>query len=119
MMKKYQTDPDKRFLPDYAKVSDYGRIPCVLAIREGYIRNPDVEKLKGLEHVPIFRTRMPPSIHGNYVKLKAFLLSLFNGKKILVEDMQREYTAKRKNFHGWLESENISMIRFKIKASKG
>jgi len=21
MMKKYQTDPDKRFLPDYAKVS--------------------------------------------------------------------------------------------------
>jgi peptidoglycan/LPS O-acetylase OafA/YrhL len=23
MMKKYQTDPDKRFLPDYAKVSTY------------------------------------------------------------------------------------------------
>jgi len=24
-MKKYQTDPDKRFLPDYAKVSEYQR----------------------------------------------------------------------------------------------
>jgi len=24
MMKKYQTDPDKRFLPDYAKVSRDG-----------------------------------------------------------------------------------------------
>ena len=26
MMKKYQTDPDKRFLPDYAKVSRIGMV---------------------------------------------------------------------------------------------
>jgi len=34
MMKKYQTDPDKRFLPDYAKVSLFEKTPIIHALTD-------------------------------------------------------------------------------------
>lgn len=95
-----------RYLPDY------GWNPYVLTINKKYLQNPDAERLKGLEHVPIFRTRMFPSFPDNYVKLKAFLFSLVKREKILVEDLQREYAANEPNVESDYKKIGMRFKRF-------
>lgn len=79
------------------KLPLYNWTPYILTIKEYYLKKVDAGRLKGIEGIKIFRTRLSPTLIQGYLRLKSMYYSVIRRKIVTMEELEKSYSWPNTN----------------------